>query len=322
MLLSYNKLFYISKDLLSTIDLNILMNKLNSLFYKYLDVHSWAIVIKPLNTLYVFHNNKLFFLDSYNRDIFDWIEFEDMFYDFSQDTDGKISDLLKQISIKLKKKFIDVLDYKEIYFEDKDLCKIEIYNNRDFNFRKNKEFFEIVNLSILNVIKYKKLIELNKQDSLTGLYNYKEFFKILNDEILISKKEDKEFSIVFIDIDEFKQVNDIYGHLTGSQILIEFGNILLQDIRHKDCITRYGGDEYLILLRDTNKKEAVSVSKRLLTLIRNNNFSSENNEIIHITASMGIATFPIDSQNSKELINIADENMYIVKKDSKNGVKW
>lgn len=322
MLFSYNKLFYISKDLLSTIDLNILMDKLNNLFSEYFQINSWAIVIKPLNTLYLFYDNKLFFLDNYNRDIFDWIEFEDMFYEFSLLSDNKISDLLEKIAIKLNKDFINIVNSSEIYFEDENLCKIEVYNNENFDLNENKEFFEIVNLSILNVIKYKKLIELNKQDSLTGLYNYKEFCKILNDEILISEKGNKEFSIIFIDIDEFKQVNDVYGHLTGSQILIEFGNILLQDIRHKDCITRYGGDEYLILLRETNKKEAISVSRRLLTLIRNNDFKGENNKSVRITASMGISTYPADSQNSKELISIADENMYIIKKDSKNGVKW
>ena len=322
MLFSYNKLFYISKDLLSTIDLNILMDKLNNLFSEYFQINSWAIVIKPLNTLYLFYDNKLFFLDNYNRDIFDWIEFEDMFYEFSLLSDNKISDLLEKIAIKLNKDFINIVNSSEIYFENENLCKIEVYNNENFDLNENKEFFEIVNLSILNVIKYKKLIELNKQDSLTGLYNYKEFCKILNDEILISEKGNKEFSIIFIDIDEFKQVNDVYGHLTGSQILIEFGNILLQDIRHKDCITRYGGDEYLILLRETNKKEAISVSRRLLTLIRNNDFKGENNKSVRITASMGISTYPADSQNSKELISIADENMYIIKKDSKNGVKW
>ncbi len=322
MLFSYNKLFYISKDLLSTIDLNILMDKLNNLFSEYFQINSWAIVIKPLNTLYLFYDNKLFFLDNYNRDIFDWIEFEDMFYEFSLLSDNKISDLLEKIAIKLNKDFINIVNSSEIYFENENLCKIEVYNNENFDLNENKEFFEIVNLSILNVIKYKKLIELNKQDSLTGLYNYKEFCKILNDEILISEKGNKEFSIIFIDIDEFKQVNDVYGHLTGSQILIEFGNILLQDIRHKDCITRYGGDEYLILLRETNKKEAISVSRRLLTLIRNNDFKGENNKSVRITASMGISTYPADSQDSKELISIADENMYIIKKDSKNGVKW
>jgi diguanylate cyclase (GGDEF)-like protein len=298
------------------------MNKLNKLFYEHLQIHYWAIVIKPLNTLYFFHDKNLLFLDNYNRDVFDWIEFENMFYDFNSDSNNKIYDLLKNISLRSQKQFINIEEYQEIYFENENLCKIEIYNNSNFNTRENKEFFEIVNLSILNVIKYKKLVELNKQDSLTGLYNYKEFCKILKDEILISEKGNKEFSIIFIDIDEFKQVNDIYGHLTGSRILVEFGNILLQDIRHKDCITRYGGDEYLILLRDTNKKEAISVSRRLLSLIRSNYFKGENDKTVRITASMGIATYPIDSKNGKELISIADENMYIVKKDSKNGVKW
>jgi len=321
MLFSYDKLFHLSKDLLSTVDLNILMDKLNSLFIENLNINAWAIVIRPLNTLYYFNDNKLFFLDNYNRDIFDWIEFDEMFYNFNQDPSKKIYDLLQDISLRLKKNIFETKRVKTVHFENDDLCKIEIYND-SVDFYENREFFEIVNLSIINVIKYKKLIELNKQDSLTGLYNYKEFCKILNDEISVSEKENRSFSIVFIDIDEFKQVNDIHGHLTGSKILIEFGNILLQDIRHKDCITRYGGDEYLILLRETNKKEAVSVSKRLLRLIRSNDFSNKDNNSISITASMGIATYPEDSKIGKDLISIADENMYIIKKDSKNGVKW
>jgi diguanylate cyclase (GGDEF)-like protein len=322
MLFSYKELFYISKDLLSTVDLRSLLNKLNDLFNKHLNIKTWAIVIKPLNTLYFFYNDTLFFLDNYNRDVFDWIEFDEIFYDFNQNKDNKVLDLINNISIKLEKKFIDIDDFKVINLMYKELFSIEVYNDNNLDIEQDKEFFDIVNSSLLNVIKYKSLIELNKQDSLTGLYNYKEFYKMLNDEIEVSKKENKNFSIVFIDIDEFKQVNDKYGHLTGSNILIEFGNILLQDIRHKDCITRYGGDEYLILLRETGKKEAVSVSKRLLNLIRENKFISINHELISITASMGIATYPTDADDIKKLISVADTNMYIVKKDSKNGVKW
>ena len=322
MLISYKELFYISKELSSTIDLHSLFVKINSLLNKHFGVKTWSILIRAINTLYFFDNDKLFYLDNYNRETLDRIEFDDMFYDFNQDLNKSTLDLINEISIKLKNDFINskIQNHKKINLDSQELGLMEIYNKPDLEI--NEDFLELINISILNLVTYRKLVELNKKDSLTGLYNYKEFYRILNDEINISKEENKKFSIIFIDIDNFKEVNDVNGHLTGSKILIEFGNILLQDIRHKDCVTRYGGDEYILLLRETDKDEAVSVSKRLLKLISENKFTTENGGYINITASMGISTYPVDGNDKKELIDIADSNMYFAKKDNKNGVKW
>jgi len=323
MVLSYEELFYISKELSSTIDLHSLIIKINDLFNKHIGLATWSVVIKPINTLYLFDNNMFFYLDNYNRDKLDWVEFDDIFYDFNQESDRSILSLINEFSKKLKEHPIKSnLDIKEkIELNDKKLGFIEIYN-KNIDLKAYKDLFDTINISILNLVTYKKLVELNKKDSLTGLYNYKEFYKILSDEIKIAEDKDKKFSIVFIDIDNFKHVNDVYGHLTGSKILIEFGKILLQDIRHKDCVTRYGGDEYILLLRDTGKDEAVSVSKRLLRLISENEFTTENGNSINITASMGISTYPGDGKDKNDLIAVADNNMYLAKKGSKNGVKW
>jgi len=323
MQLSYKELFYISKELLAEGNLYSLLNKINVIFGTYLNIKTWSIVIRPINTIYFFHEGNLTYLDNYKRETLDWIEFDDMFYSFNQEQSRDILSLIDEISLKLNKKFIDVSinEQSKVELFNPTLGLIEIYN-RDNELEVSEELIEVINISINNIVTYKKLIELNKKDSLTGLYNYKEFYKILNDEIDISSKNNKKFSIVFIDIDNFKNVNDINGHLTGSKILIEFGNILLLDIRHKDCVTRYGGDEYILLLRDTGKDEAVSVSKRLLRLISENEFTTENGNSINITASMGISTYPGDGKDKNDLIAVADNNMYLAKKGSKNGVKW
>jgi len=322
MQLSYKDLFYISKELLAEGNLYLLLNKINVIFGTHLNIKTWSIVIRPINTIYFFHEGNLTYLDNYKRETLDWIEFDDMFYSFNQDSNRDILSLIDEISSKLGKKFIDISidEQTKVELFNPELGLIEVYN-RDNELEISEDLIEVINISLNNIVTYKKLIELNKKDSLTGLYNYKQFYKILNDEIKASK-DDKKFSIVFIDIDNFKTVNDANGHLTGSKILIEFGNILLLDIRHKDCVTRYGGDEYILLLRDTAKDEAVSVSQRLLRLISENNFITESGNSINITASMGISTYPDDGKDKNELIAVADNNMYLAKKSSKNGVKW
>jgi len=322
MKLTDKDLLKIAINLLSDMEIGVVVRKINKIFEIY-GIKKWGAVINHVNGIYYFNNGNLRFWDNYNRNGLDWVEYEDIIYDFTESEEKDLLKLIKNLSLKSKNTGISNIE-KQIEIISEEHFKISVFEGYDFleELKKENELTEIIKLSLKNSIKYKRVVEINKQDSLTGLYNYKEFLKILNEEIEISKTENKHLSIIFIDIDEFKQVNDKYGHLTGSKILIEFGGILLKDIRHKDCITRYGGDEYVILLRDTNKKEAVSVAKRLLNLIKSNEFKGERGDKIKITASMGVSAYPEDASDAEILIKIADDNMYKVKKDSKNGVEW
>lgn len=185
-----------------------------------------------------------------------------------------------------------------------------------------QKYSEAVAIALKNSFDYRKLLEINKQDSLTGLYNYREFYNLLVFEKEYCEQNDAPFSIIFVDIDYFKNVNDTYGHLTGSKLLIEVSNIFRGDLRQQDSVTRYGGDEFMILLRKTNKTQAILVAERLKTLIETNYFLSEDEQHkIQITASFGVATYPEDCEDIRELIDKADEHMYFIKNNGKNGVK-
>ncbi len=202
------------------------------------------------------------------------------------------------------------------------LVSIFTDSKNEFNNDLIQKYAETIAIALKNSFDYRRLIEINKQDSLTGLYNYREFYNLLVFEKEYCEQNDVPFSIIFVDIDFFKNVNDTFGHLTGSKLLIEVSNIFRGDLRQQDSVTRYGGDEFMILLRKTNKIQAVLVAERLKTLIETNYFLSEDEQNkIQITASFGVATYPEDCEDIRELIDKADEHMYFIKNNGKNGVK-
>lgn len=177
-------------------------------------------------------------------------------------------------------------------------------------------------IGLNNTLRYQQLLEINQQDSLTGLLNYRAFLNILDREKRYVDQHDAAFSLVFVDIDFFKQVNDMHGHLTGSKVLKDLSQVFMRDLRQHDCITRYGGDEYVILLKRTGRKEAFSVAERLRMIIKSTPFIGENGVTeIFITASFGLATYPDDGNSVNDIIELADRNMYEVKQTTRDGVK-
>jgi len=175
-------------------------------------------------------------------------------------------------------------------------------------------------IALENARHVKRIHELTIMDDCTSLYNARHMGVILDTEIYRSQRYNYEFSIVFIDLDHFKQVNDTHGHLVGSRLLAEIGEALKTNCRLIDFAFRYGGDEFVLLLPQTSKENAINVARRLHKLIRETQWLKSEGLNIHLTPSMGLAAYPADSKTKEGLLHLADEAMYQVKNANRDRV--
>jgi diguanylate cyclase (GGDEF)-like protein len=175
-------------------------------------------------------------------------------------------------------------------------------------------------IALENARHVKRIHELTIKDDCTSLYNARHMGFILDTEIYRSQRYNYEFSIVFIDLDHFKLVNDTHGHLVGSRLLAEMGEALKTNCRLIDFAFRYGGDEFVILLPQTSKENAINVARRLHRLIRDTVWLQKEGLNIHITPSVGLAAYPADSKTKEGLLHLADEAMYVVKNTNRDNV--
>jgi diguanylate cyclase (GGDEF)-like protein len=175
-------------------------------------------------------------------------------------------------------------------------------------------------ISIENAKAVEKIQELTITDDCTGLFNARHLHKTLETEVYRSARFGYSFSVIFIDLDHFKQVNDTHGHLVGSRLLSEVGYLIKAQLRLIDFAFRYGGDEFVVLLPQTTKDQAVVVAKRLQDSLRSGTFCSEQGLNLNLRASMGLATFPNDAQTPQDIIRQADEMMYMVKNSTRDNI--
>jgi len=175
-------------------------------------------------------------------------------------------------------------------------------------------------IALENARHVKRIHELTIKDDCTSLYNARHMGFILDTEIYRSQRYNYEFSIVFIDLDHFKLVNDTHGHLVGSRLLAEMGEALKTNCRLIDFAFRYGGDEFVILLPQTSKENAINVARRLHRLIRETVWLRNEGLNIKITPSVGLAAYPVDSKTKEGLLHLADEAMYLVKNTNRDNV--
>jgi diguanylate cyclase (GGDEF)-like protein len=175
-------------------------------------------------------------------------------------------------------------------------------------------------IAIDNARAVEKIQELTITDDCTGLYNARHLYKTLESEVYRSARFGYEFSVIFLDLDHFKHVNDTYGHLVGSKLLQEIGFKIKSQLRLIDYAFRYGGDEFVILLPQTDKQSALVVAKRIQDMMRKTVFLAEDALNLQIRCSMGLATYPEDAKSSHEIIRQADEMMYMVKNSSRDNI--
>src|SRR5215468_10166497 len=205
------------------------------------------------------------------------------------------------------------------------LAVIQLINSPIESFGDSEMFFlhalcDYAAIAIDNARAVEKIQELTITDDCTGLYNARHLYKTLESEVYRSQRFSYEFSVCFLDLDHFKQVNDVHGHLIGSRLLNEIGYRIKATLRLIDFAFRYGGDEFVVLLPQTNKEQAVVVAKRLRESLRTGRFATDTGELLDVRASMGLATFPHDAQTPHDIIRQADEMMYMVKNSTRDNI--
>jgi len=175
-------------------------------------------------------------------------------------------------------------------------------------------------IAIENARNFETIQRLSIIDELTGLYNARHMHELLDYEIERARRCGHELSLVFFDLDYFKQVNDSHGHLVGSTLLGQIGKLILTNIRRINHAARYGGDEFVILLPSASKEGAKVMAGHLHQILRKRNFDCGAGEKIRVTASFGLATYPTDAVTKEELVRKADVAMYQAKESGRDRV--
>lgn len=171
-------------------------------------------------------------------------------------------------------------------------------------------FAEQAALGFRNACQYQGARELIYTDDLTGLYNHRYLHIALEQEIRRSERYGLEFTLAFIDLDLFKDVNDTHGHLIGSSVLREVGALLRRCVRDADLLFRYGGDEFTALLVETDSRGAKVAAERIRKAIEDHAYDAGQGRTCRLTATVGYCTYPAHSTSKQELIDLADRAMY------------
>ena len=175
-------------------------------------------------------------------------------------------------------------------------------------------------IAVENARAVSRIQELTITDDCTSLFNARHLYNILDAEVYRPKSFTYEFTVLFLDLDYFKQVNDSHGHLVGSKVLAEVAGLIRGQLRLIDFAFRYGGDEFVIVLPQSGKDSGIIVARRLRDSINAHKFCNDLNLEVRLHASFGIATFPEDSLNSRDMVRCADEMMYLVQKTTRNNI--
>jgi len=189
----------------------------------------------------------------------------------------------------------------------------------DFDFA---ALLSLVGNHVSHIIDKIKLFQETKRlsvtDGLTGLYNRRYFYKYLDLEISRAKRYGSSFSLMLFDIDNFKRLNDTYGHQAGDKVLQKLARIFRSVSRETDIVVRYGGEEFVIILPNTSEEEAIALANRILESVQETQIKINATERVSITVSGGVASFPRNASTAKSLLSAADSAMYAAKTAGKN----
>lgn len=175
-------------------------------------------------------------------------------------------------------------------------------------------------LAVENATLYMKTRELSVRDELTGIYNRRHFQQVLQMEWKRATRFKRPLSLLMIDIDHFKEFNDSFGHPHGDKVLKLIATLLSKNLREVDTIARFGGEEFVVLLPDTDRDGAMVVGEKLRRLVEIERFDEGGRQIMPLTVSVGIAVFPEDAKEMDDLIDHADIALYEAKDGGRNRV--
>jgi diguanylate cyclase (GGDEF)-like protein len=203
---------------------------------------------------------------------------------------------------------------------------VEIINKLDGKFSKADlevllTLVEPCAIAIENALLFQRTEQLTITDDLTKLFNSRYLNLYIGREIKRCKRHGIPLSVIFLDLDGFKGVNDAHGHLAGSRTLAEVGAILVEAVRESDILARYGGDEFVVVLPETPPSGALVIAERIRKAIESHHFLQDQGLDARISASFGIASYPDHALTPEGLIQKADQAMYRVKERDKNGIE-
>ncbi|MEP6569094.1 MAG: sensor domain-containing diguanylate cyclase [Acidobacteriota bacterium] len=176
--------------------------------------------------------------------------------------------------------------------------------------------------ALANAVRIGEAERLSQTDDLTKLHNARYLRQFLLNEIRRARRYGSSVAGLFLDLDDFKRVNDAHGHLAGSHVLMEMAAVILSSIRDTDAVARYGGDEFVIVLPDTEIELAGTVAERIRDKIARHQFNAGRNLKLSLTASFGVAAFPMHASSPQQLIASADTAMYEAKAANKNCIRF
>jgi diguanylate cyclase (GGDEF)-like protein len=169
-------------------------------------------------------------------------------------------------------------------------------------------------MALENARLYEEARKLADRDTLTGYYNHRFLHERLGEEVIRAQRGRQPLSVLMLDLDDFKLVNDTFGHLFGDRVLTWTAELIRSTLRGSDIPARYGGDEFAIILPETDADEARRAAERILGAFRERPFVGEQRGPVPIGASIGMATFPADGRTGTDLIASADQALYHVKR--------
>jgi diguanylate cyclase (GGDEF)-like protein len=175
-------------------------------------------------------------------------------------------------------------------------------------------------IALDNALRVQRAEALSVTDDLTNLYNSRYLSQVLRRETKRASRSGRPLSLLFVDLDGFKSINDSHGHLYGSRALVEAASIMRASARETDMVARFGGDEFALILPDTGSEGAVAVGERLRARVAAHTFLAGDGLALTLTASVGVATLPDVAASAEGLIQAADDAMYWVKDHGKNGI--
>lgn len=175
-------------------------------------------------------------------------------------------------------------------------------------------------IAVENVLLHNEAQRASITDPLTGLWNLRYLSMVLNQEVERSARFDRPLSLLMLDLDHFKTVNDTYGHARGDEVLVEFARRLRSVVREVDSVARYGGEEFVVVLPETTIDGAVRLAERIGATVRDSPFTSDEGPALPVTVSVGAAVFPANGTSGSQLLQAADAALYVAKDSGRD--RW